>query len=1334
MDAGDVLISSVTSAAVPKSHPVEMDTNCEFTNHAKYMRSLRRRRGINYSQFNYSSEEESEFEKLNQDLSSKPKLPKGVIRGCLDCSTCQKVKARWRPEDACKPIIGDAPVFYPTEEEFKDTLKYISSIRPIAERYGICRIVPPSSWNPPCPLKEKQVWENSKFPTRIQQLDKLQNRDSMRTNSRNYGKMRKKRRRCLDMGVDCGLDGNSMKQNGAKNSNENERFGFEPGMEFTLDSFQKYADDFKRQYFSRDDNVTDTVGDRGFRRKQWEPSVENLEGEYWRMVEKPTEEVEVLYGADIETGKFGSGFPKVSFQTEASKYDDKYLKSGWNLNNFPRLPGSVLAFESSDISGVVVPWLYVGMCFSSFCWHVEDHHLYSLNYMHWGAPKVWYGVPGKDAVKLEAAMKKHLPDLFEEQPDLLHKLVTQLSPSVLISEGVPVYRCVQNPREFVLTFPRAYHSGFNCGFNCAEAVNVAPVDWLPHGQNAIELYCEQGRKTSISHDKLLLGAAREAVKAHWELVLLRKNNSDNLRWKDFCGKDGILAKALKARAELEHSRREHVDSSNSVKMDIGFDATSEKECFVCLYDLHLSAVSCLCAPERFACLLHREQLCSGACSGKKFLFRYEIYELNIFIEALEGKLSAVCRWVNLDLGLTLSKYLSVANLQIPYPNKNDSHSSETGKRGECDSLDAGSSTSIADIPLCKEPKTPLVRVTSFNHLISKPPHSILANQTERGILGTLSQACNSGDPISKSSQKIELSNAKLSEHVAKESATRNVVTLSRCSIKTLAHSEQKSPDALLAPEKVNDLHVRNKSPCRKENLNHSSLVRVERMLAERALSLGPTSSRTCKEDAQRLKISQDASCKVNSLDCSTAVYIDNPSYSFPTCSTTSLSVDGNIKVINDEESEDQLEWSPIRTTEDSFSQSPEVFARLVNCDKTVSPCNQQKDKMLDTPDTNATVMNEGDVDLIANMELENNLSNLEILEVGKHAIDTKLRECNFTVSTDAVTIPSDSRNISKMEGCSTSSLDKTTTGFATREAGVSNNANVESIPQIRSFDPKKLSRDQIVAISSNLNLTGLGRPSKGSIGSTSGVLSNLEKHCHQKGPRIAKVVRRINCHVEPVELGVIRSGKLWSSSQAIYPHGFRSRVAYLSVIDPTKMCSYVSQILDSGSLGPLFMVSVEEHPNEVFIHTAASKCWELVRERVNQEIRKQFSMGRAKLPLQPPGSVDGLEMFGFTSPEIVVAIEALDHNRVCIEYWNSRAPSNSSANDAITKIKDLDNRKTASAGMEAFNIGIVFKSLLKKASPEELHTLYSILSDNKPTNHRSLASLLLDKEIQSRRK
>lgn len=81
--------------------------------------------------------------------------------------------------------------------------------------------------------------------------------------------------------------------------------------------------------------------------------------------------LQVLYGADLDTGAVGSGFPKVSPSMTDSELENQYVKSGWNLNNLPRLHGSVLCFESGDISGVLVPWLYVGMCFSSFCWVIS---------------------------------------------------------------------------------------------------------------------------------------------------------------------------------------------------------------------------------------------------------------------------------------------------------------------------------------------------------------------------------------------------------------------------------------------------------------------------------------------------------------------------------------------------------------------------------------------------------------------------------------------------------------------------------------------------------------------------------------------------------------------------------------------------------------------------------------------------------------------------------------------------------------------------------------------------------------------------------------------------
>lgn len=41
------------------------------------------------------------------------------------------------------------PTFYPTVEEMEGSpMDYIEKIRPIAQHYGICKIVPPKGWNP----------------------------------------------------------------------------------------------------------------------------------------------------------------------------------------------------------------------------------------------------------------------------------------------------------------------------------------------------------------------------------------------------------------------------------------------------------------------------------------------------------------------------------------------------------------------------------------------------------------------------------------------------------------------------------------------------------------------------------------------------------------------------------------------------------------------------------------------------------------------------------------------------------------------------------------------------------------------------------------------------------------------------------------------------------------------------------------------------------------------------------------------------------------------------------------------------------------------------------
>ena len=86
----------------------------------------------------------------------------------------------------------------------------------------------------------------------------------------------KKRRKLLEL-----EDNNNLNHSQTGMQQNQERFGFEPGPEFTLQTFKKYADDFNEQYFKKE-----VSGDSV-------PSVEDIEGEYWRIVEKPTEEIEV---------------------------------------------------------------------------------------------------------------------------------------------------------------------------------------------------------------------------------------------------------------------------------------------------------------------------------------------------------------------------------------------------------------------------------------------------------------------------------------------------------------------------------------------------------------------------------------------------------------------------------------------------------------------------------------------------------------------------------------------------------------------------------------------------------------------------------------------------------------------------------------------------------------------------------------------------------------------------------------------------------------------------------------------------------------------------------
>ncbi|KAG0484522.1 hypothetical protein HPP92_008601 [Vanilla planifolia] len=1209
-----------------ESEKIKMDCEDGTTDVMKLRKSLRHRPWVNYCQHDTSSgDEELDSELADQDALSVHSVPKRVIHGCAERENCQKVIAKWRPEGSCRPILEEAPVFYPTEEEFKDTLKYIANIHPKVEPYGICRIVPPPSWKPTCPLKEKHVWEGSTFTTRIQRIDKLQNRDSLKNESKNNSIMRK-RRKLLKLRT-------SSRENDINISEISDAGSYS----------QRFGSNIFRN--GTNSNVSENL----------EPSLENIEGEYWRIVEHPTEEIEVLYGADLETGVFGSGFSKASSCSPDSDSVECYVKSGWNLNNVPRLPGSVLAFESGEISGVLVPWLYIGMCFSSFCWHVEDHHLYSVNYLHWGAPKIWYGVPGREALNLETAMKKHLTDLFEEQPNLLHKLVTQFSPSILKLESVPVYRCIQRPGEFVLTFPRAYHAGFNCGFNCAEAVNVAPVDWLPHGQNAVELYREQMRRTTISHDKLLLGAARETVRALWSILFLKKDTFENCVWKATSGPGGVLAKSLKARVELEKVRRQYLSSCQFRKMDSAFDADFERECFICHYDLHLSAAACPCSPDKFTCLVHAKHLCSCDWKTRFFLFRYEITELNILIDAVGGKLSAVHKWGVQDLKLSLSSYV---NKDKPSDSKSSDQACSDTKKG---SDEVGSSQDYS--------------VSSKNTI-----------SMQGGKASVLQSSV-----VSKARAKA----------FAVESTTAITNPDMPCQKRKTAFLPiAKDPDgqdnSLLKIKQHQNLQEMNGSDGRISEESTKDTTRAQS-------SASTEYHASCSSSKPEIKLQSELVSGVSTLDTNIMTSKDGLPF--------------NISDKRDQIMPQNLRKRKLSAGEDACN------AMITNDREKI--CNSQKKQIPVPPRTCTTVVDQQRVEEQDDLQHADFhcQSPLEPREQGKgEACPNHFSD----IPNQSIIVPSGQRSSSHNNLVNVSIERHSLNFLATKEVSEcgsksSDNDHTQQCHKISISNDDK-NAGQVDDSDSSDNKSDSGK----SVATSSSSLSTGVRQNHmQKGPRIKKALQRIDCNVELLECGYVLSGSLWCTSQTIFPKGYRSRVRYWSIIDPSQTCFYVSEILDAGLLRPLFMVKLEQNSSEVFFHICATKCWDMVRERVNYEIKRMHNLGRVNLPsLQPPGSIDGLEMFGLTSQTIIQAIKAINQNPVRSDYWQMRTqiPNQSDSGDQRPALNNEVNRGLFNSLLAGTNSPL--RGLFKRANSEELHALCTILSINEPGMKHALLELI----------
>jgi len=350
---------------------------------------------------------------------------------------------------------------------------------------------------------------------------------------------------------------------------------------------------------------------------------ENLEQDYWDLVENRSREFGVEYGNDVNTDEFGSGFPlsergrsvygthdpeKAKLPDPKFGTEDYYKETWWNLNNIPWTPDSVLRHVKVGINGINVPWMYYGALFTTFCWHNEDNYLYSINYHHKGAPKLWYGVPGteKDASGLESVFKSYLSMKMRDVPDLLHHITTQFSPRLLQNANVPICKLLQHEGEYVVTFPRAFHGGFSMGPNIGEAVNFATHDWISHGSDANERYRSFARPAVFSHDRLSFTMAHhlDEQKSYKNCMLLLQELKRVVH-EELQLRKKLLAQGVRDVSdviELPPNRLDQLDEDSA-------DYDDKRLCHACRHICFFSAVACECSRSKVSCLRHSHYMC-----------------------------------------------------------------------------------------------------------------------------------------------------------------------------------------------------------------------------------------------------------------------------------------------------------------------------------------------------------------------------------------------------------------------------------------------------------------------------------------------------------------------------------------------------------------------------------------------------------------------------------------------------------------------------------------------------------------------------------------------------
>ncbi|TRY61383.1 hypothetical protein TCAL_01483 [Tigriopus californicus] len=543
--------------------------------------------------------------------------------------------------------LVEAPVYQPSEAEFKDPMKYIERIRKDAEPFGFCKIIPPSSFRPEC-----NVDDDMRFTSYSQYIQKMMDRWGSHSKEmaaikkyldtqnitikphptvssveidlpalyhavQSFGGLteviqRKRWGKIADyLRIPKGTQdrGNKLDDIYCKyllpydtlsevereellrlvEEEHEERL---KEMRDKLKNQDEDADDEEEE--SEDEDEECVVKGKSTSLGQFFRVARNVLSLIFKQPEPEPREVEEDYWrividrdghVQVHQGSIDTGDEGFGFPTSKNSSCGRHP---WNLKILSNNPKSLLRCMG-PVMGVTVPTLNVGMVFTSGCWYRDPHGLPWVEYLHTGASKVWYGIPESHSIAFYTAMKKLVPTLCRNKKIWLPADTTMVPPNLLVKYGVSVCRTIQEPGQFLVVFPKSYSSYICTGYSLSESVYYAPKDYLNIALEEFQNIQESREPMMFPFPKLIVCIAQDEMSTKDTLQRV-KPFLEKIRDNEYVKHTMIRDLGVKTseRIKLRSKKQEQDD---------------EYECEICSENLYVSYV-CDVKEDTYYCLKH----------------------------------------------------------------------------------------------------------------------------------------------------------------------------------------------------------------------------------------------------------------------------------------------------------------------------------------------------------------------------------------------------------------------------------------------------------------------------------------------------------------------------------------------------------------------------------------------------------------------------------------------------------------------------------------------------------------------------------------------------------